>query len=221
MPRVALQCGKYRSRISLHCSDCQARSRRSEPCLSYPNDGSYSLQIRSTDVAGNAETAQTVTFKLDKTPPVVVYTGNAGAYRIIDRVSITCAASDAVSGVASSTCQDIAGPAYGFDPGTNTYSATAIDSAGNTGSGTASFTVSPTYDDICTLSKQFVTNAGVQQSAAMCAQLNAAKLAVERGALTAKANAIAAYTNAVDAAVKGKYLTAERAAILKKWAATL
>ncbi len=189
--------------------------------LSFPNDGNHSLLFRSTDSAGNVETAQTVAFKVDQTSPTVAYNGNAGTYRLVDQVTITCTANDTLSGVASSTCANITGPAYSFNSGVNTFAATATDNAGNAGNGTASFTITATYDDLCALSKQFVTNAGIQQSEAMCAQLNAAKQAAARGNQMAKDNAIAAYNDAIDAAVKGKFLTAERAAILKKWAATL
>jgi hypothetical protein len=122
----------------------------------------------------------------------------------------------AVSGVSSTTCQNITGPAYNFKPGTNTFSATATDVAGNAGSGSTSFNLVVTYSDLCTLSKRFVTIGGVALSNDMCAQLNAAKLAQAQGNLTAKANAIAAYLSDVDAAVRGGFLSPTNAAILKK-----
>ncbi|MDP4507308.1 hypothetical protein [Nonomuraea turcica] len=78
-----------------------------------------------------------------------------------------------------------------------------------------------TYADLCTLTKRFVTNEGVTQANAMCAQLDAAKRAEDRGNVTAKTNAINAYLNQVTAAVNGHYLTPAQAAILKKLAAAL
>lgn len=189
--------------------------------FSVTSDGTHSVTFFSGDNAGNMEVLKTLTVPIDKMPPAVTYTGNAGTYSILASVSITCAATDAVSGVASTTCQNITGYGYSFQPGLNSFSATATDNAGNTGNGSTSFTVQVTFDDLCTLSRQFVTNAGVQVSQDMCAQLNAAQKALARGDTTTKAKAMQAYKNAVDAAVLGGFLTADRAAILTKLAAAL
>ena len=78
---------------------------------------------------------------IDKTPPVVTYGGNLGTYTPDQTVNITCSATDDLSGVDSTTCADITGPAASFAPGLNTFSATATDKAGNTGTGSTSFTV--------------------------------------------------------------------------------
>ena len=168
-----------------------------------------------------AESPQSLDVMLDKTAPIVTYTGNAGTYRILDTINITCSATDDLSGLISDTCQDITEPAYGFNPGTNAFSATATDLAFNVGTGSTSFVVWTTYNDLCALSQQFVTNAGVAQSSAMCAQLKTAERAAARNNLTAKRQAIAAYKSNVDAAVRGRYLTAARGLILKKWADSL
>jgi len=81
---------------------------------------------------------------IDKTPPVVTYTGNLGTYTVDQTVDITCTATDNLSGVESTTCADITGPAASFPLGPNTFSATATDKAGNTGTGSTSFTVQAT-----------------------------------------------------------------------------
>ena len=44
---------------------------------------------------------------IDKTPPVVTYTGNLGTYTVDQTVDITCTATDNLSGVESTTCADI------------------------------------------------------------------------------------------------------------------
>lgn len=184
-------------------------------------DAVHTMQYRSIDRASNVEAAQGLTVKVDETAPTVTYTGDAGTYHILDTVNITCTPADNLSGVASSTCQNISGPAYNFNPGANTFSATATDNAGNVGSDTTSFNLVVTYSDMCTLSKQFVTNKGLQQSNGMCAQLDAAQRAAARGDLNAKNGAMGAYVNRVDAAVNAGYMTPEPAAILKKLAAAL
>jgi hypothetical protein len=183
-------------------------------------DAVHTLLYRSIDRAINVETARSLTVQLDKTSPTVTYTG-AATYGILDTVSITCTATDNLSGVASSTCQDVSGPAYNFDPGSNTFSATATDVAGNTGQASVGFTLLVTFGDMCTLSKRFVTNAGVALSTDMCAQLAAAKRAQALGNKKAKTNAINAYLRDIDAAVRGGFLSPTNAAILKKLAAAL
>ena len=83
---------------------------------------------------------------------------------------------------------------------------------------TASFTVQVTFDSLCRLTKQFVSNAGVSES--LCAKLNAAKAAAARGNGSAKAGALRAYTNEASAQ-SGKALTFEEAAVLAQLARAL
>lgn len=184
-------------------------------------DAVHTLRYRSTDQSSNVETAKNLTVKLDKTPPTVSYTGNAGTYGILDTVNITCTSADNLSGVATSTCQNINGPAYDLSLGSTTLSATANDVAGNTGQGSTSFTLKVTFDDMCTLSRRFVTNSGFALATAMCVQLDAAELAQAQGNQTAKAAAINAYLTTVDTAVIGRFLSPGNAAILKKLSAGL
>lgn len=106
---------------------------------------------------------------IDLTNPTVTYTGNQGTYSLGDTVNITCNASDALSGVASTTCANISGPASSFALGVNTYSATATDNAGNVGSGSVSFTVGVTASGLCTLTQQYVSNPFVARQ--LCAPL--------------------------------------------------
>lgn len=112
---------------------------------------------------------QIVSAKRDATKPNIGYTGNLGTYTVDQTVAITCAASDAMSGIASSTCANISGSAYAFVIGANTYSATAKDVAGNTNAASTSFTVKVTPASLCTLVQRFVTKAGIAKS--LCEQL--------------------------------------------------
>ncbi|TMR09004.1 hypothetical protein ETD86_45320 [Nonomuraea turkmeniaca] len=185
-------------------------------------DAVRTVKYRSTDRSLNTEEAKSLTVKLDKTAPTVTYTGAKETYGILETVDITCTAADNLSGVDTTTCKDISGPAYDFDPAGNTFSATATDVAGNTGQASSvTFKLVVTYADLCTLTKRFVTNEGVARANAMCAQLDAAERAEDRGNVTAKTNAVNAYLNQVSAAVSGHYLTPAQAIILKKLAAAL
>jgi hypothetical protein len=147
---------------------------------------------------------------------VITFSGNAGTYTVDQTVNITCSASDALSGVESSTCAAITGPAYSFGPGTTTRSATAVDRAGNTGTGSTSFTVVVTPASLDALIARFF---GADQSGAngLIAKVNSIATAPTANA---KDGAIAAFDNAVDAKI-GNPLTAAQAAILKQLAAAL
>lgn len=121
-------------------------------------EGATTLTYYATDAAGNQEAPETLTVQIDETAPTVSYDGNAGTYTVDQQVSITCGATDALSGVAASTCTDVTGPAYSFALGSNTFSATATDNAGNTGSGQGSFTVVANPAGIAALTARFVTS---------------------------------------------------------------
>lgn len=104
------------------------------------------LTCEATSDGGDA--SESVTVKRDATPPDIGYTGNAGTYTVDQAIAITCAASDALSGLASTTCADITGPAYTWGGGSFDYSATATDEAGNESSASTSFTVRVTLDGL-------------------------------------------------------------------------
>jgi hypothetical protein len=175
------------------------------------SEGTTILSYYATDYAGNAETAKTLTIKLDATNPSVSYSGNAGTYTVDQTITISCTASDNLSGIATTTCATISGPAYSFALGTNTRSATATDNAGNTGSGSTTFTVGVTYDSLCTLSASFSTASSVDQG--LCDKLAAAKAAAAAGDTKTKNNNLNAYRQQVSAQ-SGKALTKQQATTL-------
>jgi hypothetical protein len=110
-----------------------------------------------TDKAGNVGTASATGINVDKTPPVVTFGGNAGVYLVSDTVDITCSASDALSGIDTSTCPSASGPAYTFElSGTNVLEASATDVAGNTANAEASFTVEVTEDGVDSVISELV-----------------------------------------------------------------
>jgi len=118
----------------------------------------------AADLAGNTASAGVTGIRIDKTPPAVVWTGNAGTYTVDQTVSLSCAATDALSGVASTTCQDVSGPAYGFPLGARTFSAETADFAGNTGSGAATISVIVTAPSLAILTSRFVTDSAIANS---------------------------------------------------------
>jgi uncharacterized protein YjiK len=89
------------------------------------------------------ETGSPGTVAPDTAGPTIVFTGNAGTYRVGERVSIGCTAVDEPrgSGVAQSTCPLVEGPAESFGLGTHEYTGTARDHAGNVTTTTVRFEV--------------------------------------------------------------------------------
>ncbi len=104
--------------------------------------------LTCTATSAGGTSSRSVTIKRDATAPVIHYSGNAGSYSVHDAVHITCTASDALSSVASTTCADLGGPASSFGLGTTVLSASATDLAGNTGTGSTSFSVVVTPPDV-------------------------------------------------------------------------
>lgn len=100
-------------------------------------EGKHSVTYRSVDVAGNAETGQTASIKIDKTAPLLsgapTTSPNAnGWYRGNVTVKWTC--SDALSGIAS--CP--ANSTVSTEGSSQTASASDTDNAGNSTNGSSS-----------------------------------------------------------------------------------
>ncbi len=154
---------------------------------------------------------------MDKRPPVVTYTGNAGRYTVDQPVAIACAAADPQpgAGLAADTCAAITGPAYTFRLGTNTFSATGTDKVGNVGTAQTRSTVEVTPASLNNLIARFTTDAGV----AGALQQQVGRIASAPTA-TAKAGQLEAFTNLVHAQT-GKSLSTEHAALLIRLAGAL
>ena len=159
-----------------------------------------------------------VTVQRDTTNPVVTYTGNAGSYTVDQTIDIHCAASDPSpgSGLESTTCEDISGPAWSFTLGSHTFSATAQDVAGNVGTKSTTFTIGVTFDSLDELVSRFSTNAGI----ATCSDRKLDRRQRRRRTRTRARNQLGAFANQVNAQT-GKALTEEQAQLLIALADTL
>jgi hypothetical protein len=202
---VSFTCGDLLSGIAVCPAPVTLREGRNQ-----------SVSGSASDVAGNTASATLSPINVDKTPPVVTFTGG-GVYAIDQTVTITCTATDALSGVASSTCASaaVSAPAWTFGLGAASRSATATDRAGNVGSGSVAFTIGVTCGALKTLVAQWVTNAGVVDGLnakvdAICSAPNA----------NAKNGKLGAFDNQLDGQV-GKTVTADRAKRLEQYAAAL
>lgn len=181
----------------------------------------YSLLKTRVEPCGAGSTGEPPaprrTVRIDGTSPVVTLSGG-GSYGLLDPVDITCSASDALSGIASSSCTSTSGPAWSFGPGAHTRTASATDVAGNEGSATTSFQVTATASSLCGLVKAFTDHRGTQTS--LCAHLANFERSSARGQARPAAVQLEAFRKEA-ASRSGKQLTAAQAAILIGWANTL
>jgi hypothetical protein len=198
-------------------------------------DGTHTIYAASVDNAGYESPVASSDFKIDTTGPTVNYTGNALVYLVDQRVNIECVAADpgtGASGISSTTCSNLVGPAAGFGLGLHAYSATATDNAGNTGTGATSFTVAVTPVSLCNLTLQFVHGSpkylasgrtkrlGINEAVeSLCADtLTPVKPGIKRAR---KAALIAAYRRGVTDLVADKWLTPAQDAALTAFAGAL
>jgi hypothetical protein len=196
-------------------------------------DGSHALACTAGDAEGAQSAPATATVALDRTAPVVAYTGNAGSYALDATVAIACSATDALSGIdpAATSCAPITGPAYRFAPGANTFTATAADVAGNTASATASFVVAVTGAGLGDLTTRFVQGSAAYRALrpaqrAVVDQLAAAlsrglQALVPRLSPAQRQAVIRLYQAGVGALVAPGWLTADQAATLQRLANAL
>lgn len=140
----------------------------------------------------------------DDVPPTITYSTHPAVFLVDERIAITCTVTDEGSGVASHTCADIAGDAFAFGAGEHVFSATATDNAGNTGSGSTSFTVQVTAGSLANLTRRFFPDGGL--ATGMANLLDASERSGSKNRLDGFRSAVAAQV--------GKKISAEHAAIL-------
>lgn len=181
-------------------------------------EGVTTVTYSAEDQAGNKEDARELTVKIDKTAPEITFTGEA-AYTVDQKVSIQCAASDSLSGVASEPCIGTDRPAYELEPGTNVITASAKDAAGNESTKEFSFEVTATYDSLGALVRSFLPG-DADFAESLNAKLLAAKASAGRDQAQAEQGQLSAFEQEVTAQ-SGKKLTPDQAAVLLKWAKTM
>jgi hypothetical protein len=205
-------------------------------------DGVHQIACQATDAAnqgfhgvGNQGAGPgsqaAATFQIDTHPPTVTYSGDSGSYGILANVAITCTAADTLSGVASTTCANQSGPAYSFGAGTHPLSASATDKAGNTGSGTASFTVTVSAADLDSLTHQFADTTPLYKAAPAFLKVVvdigvsnsdlALKTIGPRTTAAQKHSVIVSYDQGVQTLARENWLTSSQASTLIGLAAAL
>jgi len=171
------------------------------------------------DAAGNLSApSNVVAVAIDKTVPAIVYTGNLGTYGVDQTVTITCTATDALSGVATASCANISGAAYSIGVGQHSYSATACDAAGNVGKGSTTFSITVTFTGVTTLVNRWVTKTGI--AANLVTTLQSAQAAFAGGNVNSGDNQLDSFINQVQSQ-SGKSLTTAQAKLLTQYAQLL
>lgn len=170
--------------IAFTCTDALSGVASCAPIVLTQQGANQSATGTGTDKAGNSATYTVTGINIDFTPPTITFTNNQGTYTIADTVNIGCSASDPVDGVTSTTetgvttntptnpapntlsCPSIQGPAYSFNLGQNVVTASSTDMAGNTGTGSTTFTTIVTAPSLLAVTNEFMQNAGVSQQTA-------------------------------------------------------
>ncbi|NOU75697.1 DUF4185 domain-containing protein [Paenibacillus sp. LMG 31458] len=141
--------------------------------LTFDQDGTYTINFRSTDNAGNQEEGKSVSFKLDSAAPVVEVTvpGDNSIYQVSVDLTPQIALTDILSGVDSSKTTvtldtysyqiGTAIPLYKLPLGQHTLVVSSSDLAGNQISKTIQFTTVASIDSLKALVTRFPNNNGI------------------------------------------------------------
>jgi hypothetical protein len=133
--------------VTFHCADALSGvATCPSPSLLNTDGANQVVSGAAVDRAGNSATASR-TINLDKTPPVLAMPVLAPSYVYNASLMLTFNSSDALSGIAISEATFngsavVSGTTFTLNhPGTNTFTLTATDVAGNTSTSTATFSV--------------------------------------------------------------------------------
>lgn len=179
------------------------------------DEGKHVLHYWSEDTAGNVETKKELKINIDKTGPDIEFNLKDGTEIGIDEViSLTCQAEDPLSGLETSTCENISQPAYELGVGARTITAEAKDKAGNENNKTITIQIIVDYDRLANLTKQFLSENGDEKVAtSFINKLQAAKKSAEKGQMNARDEQLGAYIHAVEAQ-KNKAFTNNQGEVL-------
>jgi hypothetical protein len=154
-------------------------------------DGTHTIQVRASDTAGNVSPPETVTVKIDRTPPTIALTGLSpnGSLGVATVVSVAASTADALSGPGAVTLAvdgqpstgRVEGAALGLGP--HALTASTADVAGNKSVTAIPFTVVASYPEAVKLVDRFRAEGKVPAATAtvLKVQLGLAAEAVRRG----------------------------------------
>ncbi|CAH1192211.1 hypothetical protein PAECIP111891_00237 [Paenibacillus allorhizoplanae] len=178
-------------------------------------EGVTSVTYAATNFSSLSEATRTFDVRIDKTAPVVQFSGQP-VYTVQQAVYISCMASDVLSGLTVNPCSEplLGVPAYTLEPGNHEIAAAAADRAGNTSAAVFTYRIDVTYEGMCALIRQFLGSDRLVAEG-LCKQLMLAQEAEKRGKMKIKEGILHAFAIEINV-LSGRKLTAEQAQILKK-----
>ncbi|AJY74257.1 OmpL47-type beta-barrel domain-containing protein [Paenibacillus beijingensis] len=178
-------------------------------------EGIHQVKYFAYDGAGNKEEERQLPVKIDRTQPVVQWSGG-GTYTVSQSVYVTCQAADALSGLVGQPCSApiIDMEAYELGTGEHPLTVTAADAAGNeTVSGT-NVTVVVTVESLVELVQRFLLEGGdTTLENALISKLEAAIASLEGGQDEAYINQLQSFINQIEAQ-SGKKIDSSKAELL-------
>ncbi|MDQ0972094.1 fibronectin type 3 domain-containing protein [Neobacillus niacini] len=222
----------YQSGIKATYHSLDGSTEQKGNTVTIAEDGKHVLEYWSMDHAGNIEEKKSISINIDQTAPEITFSVEDGTSFTVDQhISVTCQATDALSGVASSTCEDVSIPAYELGLGSHTYTVEGEDVAGNNSMKSVTINVMVNFDSLGELTKLFLTGNGVETAKvntveetnkgnSLLVKLEAAKAAHERGNTSARDGQLNAFIKEVNASMD-KDFTNYQAQILIKFAEVL
>lgn len=218
--KVNLNGYDYQSGIKATYSSLNGSAEQEGNIVTITEDGRHVLEYWSVDQAGNIEPKKSIEINIDQSAPEITFSLEDGTqFKVDQHISITCQAADALSGVASSTCEDVSVPAYELGLGSHTFIVDAEDIAGNSSTRSVFINVIVDFDSLGKLSEFILTGNGADSNIvkSFIAKLEAAKAADERGNKGARDGQLNSYIYEVKAKTN-KELTEKQARILKQFA---
>jgi hypothetical protein len=181
-------------------------------------EGVTTITFFARNPDGQTEAAKTLTVRIDRTPPVITYSGNQGTYSIEQGIHIGCSATDALSGIADDTCENFDSIAWLYSRTEPTVlESAAVDKAGNLATASTYFFVRLNPKALMVLTQQATPKAKVAKS--LCSKLESI-LGKKKISARARAKAIASFLKAVKKE-RGRSLAADKADLLLRLAAEL
>jgi hypothetical protein len=140
---------------SFECTDVSGVGSCPDPVVVSADGENQSFEVTAADVFGNTSSLVVSGVNIDSVDPTVTVTAPLSV-NPVGVVTVTCAASDALSGLDTSSCGTVSFPALDLDPGVNVFSFSATDRAGNTTTVSKTITLNVTAASITQLIQTYV-----------------------------------------------------------------
>src|SRR5688572_6751992 len=139
--------------VTFACEDAESGIASCSAPVTLSTEGvEHFARGQAKDVAGNVVGRAEGPIRIDLTPPTIMFAG-ARSYSVDETIEVSCVASDALSGLKTSSCMTSLGEAFLLPLGAHTVSGRAIDLAGNSVEASAEFSVNVTSDGLCEIGR--------------------------------------------------------------------